>query len=100
MFGKCLDLNPEGSGELHCLAVVCKYDSNFRRRAQAFFSRLSAYILIYLLIHSGPGEDRTVHCSTGSSNLHLILLSTVPERLCPHLPPLSLLASLGSDLLL
>ena len=29
---KCLDLKPEGSRELHCLDVICKYDLNYKRR--------------------------------------------------------------------
>lgn len=30
---KCLDLNPEGSRELHCLDVICEYDLNYKRRS-------------------------------------------------------------------
>ena len=61
---KCLHLNPEGSGELHCLSVVCKYDGNRKRRGQAFFSKaLSTYP--DLSLDSGRAGETEKHVVVG-----------------------------------
>lgn len=60
---KCLDLNPEGSRELHCLDVICEYDLNYKRRSWAFFSKALRTHPDLSLIWAEPGGDRKACCS-------------------------------------
>lgn len=87
-----MGFNPGGSGELHCLAVVCKRDRNGREGTKPCSPRLAAHNLPDHLIPAGLEEEEK-HIVAGVLRPGSDAALTVPR------PPVSLLASLGSDLL-